>query len=67
MPKESSGTSAGYLFAQKNGLSQQYEVDAYSGPSDSFRNGMQKWVDEVIAKEKSQQATNAPSSNQATT
>ena len=59
-----SGTQAGYEFAQKNGLSQQYEVDAYSGPSDSFRNGMQKWVSEVIAKEKSQTATSSNQANQ---
>jgi len=59
-----SGTQAGYEFAQKNGLSQQYEVDAYSGPSDSFRNGLQLWVNEVIAKEKSQTATSSNQANQ---
>jgi len=61
------GTDAGYNFARKNSLSTQGEVDAYDGPSDSFRAGMQKWVDEVLAKEKTQQATSQPSSNQQTT
>lgn len=54
------GTEAGYNFARKNNLTKQAEVDAYAGPSESFRAGMQKWIDEVSAKEKSQQATSNP-------
>jgi hypothetical protein len=40
-----SGTQAGYEWAKKNKIIQN-DVDSYSGNSESFRKGMQQYVDE---------------------
>ncbi len=40
-----SGHEAGYEWAEENGITQD-DVDNYSGNSDSFREGMQSYVDE---------------------
>lgn len=40
-----SGHEAGYEWADENGITQD-DVDNYSGNSDSFREGMQSYVDE---------------------
>lgn len=44
----SSGTQAGYNFAQGKHATQA-DVDGYSGSSTSFKNGMQQYVDEQTA------------------
>lgn len=58
---QKSGTQAGYEFAVDKGLTQQSDVDAYSGPSESFRNGMQLRINEL---KKIEEAKNATSTNQ---
>ena len=47
-----SGHDAGYTYAKQKGLTTQSQVDAYEGNSESFRAGLQQWVNEVIAKTK---------------
>ena len=54
-----SGTEAGYEFAVEKGLTKQWEVDAYTGPSESFRKGMQKRIDELKKQQQSETATNS--------
>lgn len=50
MPKQySSGTQAGYDWAKRNDIDQE-DVDNYQGNSESFRNGMQLYVDEKTGK-----------------
>jgi hypothetical protein len=54
---QKSGTQSGYEWAVDKGLTKQSDVDQYSGPSESFRNGMQLRIDELKKKEASQNAT----------
>lgn len=53
-----SGTEAGYQWAKDHGLILQADVDAYTGPSTSFRNGMQRYVDEYNAAQAAKANTN---------
>lgn len=57
MTQTTSGTQAGYEYAVDKGLTEQSDVDAYIGPSDSFRRGMQMRIDELKKKEESETAT----------
>lgn len=52
-----SGEEAGYEFAVEKGLTEQIDVDMYTGPSESFRRGLQKRIDELKKKEQSETAT----------
>lgn len=52
-----SGTERGYEYAVEKGLTTQDEVDAYTGPSESFRNGMQLRINELKKKETGTTAT----------
>jgi hypothetical protein len=52
-----SGTQAGFEFAEKVGITSQAEVDAYDGPSESFRKGMQAWVDQIKKKRENDNET----------
>lgn len=54
-----SGHQAGWEFAERVGITQQYEVDNYQGNSDSFREGMQFYLDALKKKEQSETATNS--------
>jgi hypothetical protein len=52
-----SGHEAGWEFAERVGITQQYEVDNYMGNSDSFRAGMQQYLDQLKKKEEAETAT----------
>jgi len=60
MAKTTSGHEAGKEFARRVGITQQWQIDNYSGNSQSFKEGMQEYLDELLAKQNSPQATLNP-------